>query len=224
MGRKFKRVKPLIYVFCEGESEQAYIDFLKQQFSDIAVIKRPQSTGLFEYAKERFKKDPKYRNSADETDEIWFFFDLEASDVKKWDKRLTIIKELRRLRRKPNIRVRLLMTTGCVEYWLMLHYKMYVPQIQTVADKERIIAELKIRNPDYHKGDYTSTSRIAEHYPVAVKNAQRTVSNLLSDGLPGLDDSDERNQWLYKNCKTFSNVYEAIIYLENLEESIKAIP
>lgn len=31
MGRKLKKVKPLIYVFCEGESEQAYTDFLKKQ-------------------------------------------------------------------------------------------------------------------------------------------------------------------------------------------------
>lgn len=34
------------------------------------------------------------------------------------------------------------MTTGCVEYWFMLHYKMFTPPIQTVAEKERIIAEL----------------------------------------------------------------------------------
>ena len=30
MGRKLKRAKPLIYVFCEGESEQAYADFLRR--------------------------------------------------------------------------------------------------------------------------------------------------------------------------------------------------
>lgn len=29
MPRRFKKIKPLIYVFCEGESEQAYTDFLK---------------------------------------------------------------------------------------------------------------------------------------------------------------------------------------------------
>ena len=29
MPRKVKSAKPLIYVFCEGESEQAYTDFLK---------------------------------------------------------------------------------------------------------------------------------------------------------------------------------------------------
>lgn len=77
MARKFKKAKPLIYVFCEGESEQAYTDFLKKEFSDVAVIKRPKATGIFDEARSRFSKDPKFRNSAEETDEIWFFFDVE---------------------------------------------------------------------------------------------------------------------------------------------------
>lgn len=216
MGRKLKKMKPLIYVFCEGESEQAYTDFLKKEFSDVAVIKRPSATGLFDEAKDRFSKDPKFRNSAEETDEIWFFFDVEVKDTGKWDQRLKIIKALRRLRKKPGVRVRLLMTTGCIEYWLMLHYKLYAPPLGTVADKERVIAEIKTKEPSYFKGDYISTARIAAQYPTAVINAEKTVSNLLADGLPGMDDTDERNQWLHTSCKTFSTVYEAINYLKCL--------
>ena len=37
-----------------------------------------------------------------------------------------------------------------------------------------------------------------------------------SDGLPGLEDTDESNQWLCKQCKTFSTVNEAITFLEQL--------
>lgn len=73
MARKIKSVKPLIYVFCEGESEQAYTDFLKKVFSDVAVIKRPKETGLFEEAQTKFSRDAKYKNSIEVTDEIWFF-------------------------------------------------------------------------------------------------------------------------------------------------------
>lgn len=216
MPRQFRKAKPLIYVFCEGESEQAYTDFLKKRFEDVAVIKRPGTTGLFEVADNLFKKNNKYKNSAEVTDEIWFFFDVEMKDISKWKSRLTIIKKLRKLRKNPNIRVRLLMTTGCIEYWLMLHYKMYIPPLQTVAEKERVIAELTATEPTYKKGSTLATSKIAENYPVAVRNAENTMKNLLQDGLPGLEDTDERNQWLCLNCKTFSNVYEAINYLENL--------
>lgn len=216
MARQMKRTKPLIYVFCEGESEQAYTDFLKKKFAEVAVIKRPSAVGLFEEADSHFKKDPKYRNSAEVTDEIWFFFDVETKDIGKWNQRLKMIKRLRKLRKSPNIKVRLLMTTGCIEYWLMLHYKMFAPPVLSVTDKEKMLAEVVAREPAYIKGDYAATARIAEHYPTAVTNAKKALHNLLQDGLPGLEDTDERNQWLHTNCKTFSTVNEAITYLEQL--------
>lgn len=58
MPRKFKKSKVSICVFCEGESEQAYTDFLKSKFCDVAVFKRPSSPGLFDDADNRFKKTP----------------------------------------------------------------------------------------------------------------------------------------------------------------------
>ena len=194
MLRQFKKTKPLIYVFCEGESEQAYTDFLKKQFQDVAVIKRPSFTGLFDEADALFKKNIKYKNSAEVTDEIWFFFDVETKDIGKWNDRITIIKRLRKLRKNPNIRVRLLMTTGCIEYWLMLHYKMYVPPLQTVAEKERVIAEIAVKESTYVKGNQQAIFKIAENYPIAVINSEKTIKNLLQDGLPGLEDTDIRNQ------------------------------
>lgn len=104
-GRKFQPEKPLIYVFCEGESEQAYAKFLKEHFADVAVLKIPSKTGLFSKAKNDFDKEPKYRNYAEVTDEIWFFFDVEADDCGKWDERWKIIETLRGLREKPNVHV-----------------------------------------------------------------------------------------------------------------------
>lgn len=216
MGRKLKKSKPLIYVFCEGESEQAYIHFLKDTFSDIAVIKSRVSSDIFEDAKSQFDKNPIYQNSAEETDEIWLFFDVETRDIDKWDRRIKVVNSLRKLRKK-RIRVRLLMTTGCIEYWLMLHYKMFAPQLQSVPDKERVIAELRVKEPTYSKGNYAATAHIAENYPTAVVNATKVVQDLLSDGLPGLEDTDERNRWLYTQCKTFSTVFEAINYMEELK-------
>ena len=115
MPRRVKREKPYIIVFCECESEQAYADFLKREFRDVAVIQRPKSTGTFDEADRRFRNDPKYLNNAEVTDEIWFFFDVETVDIRKWSDRLRIISRLRKLRKKPGIRVRLLMTTGCIE-------------------------------------------------------------------------------------------------------------
>lgn len=213
--RKKRKTKPFIVVFCEGESEQAYTRYLKEIFKDIALIKYPSQTGLFEYAQEKFNKDPKYRDNAEVTDEIWFFYDIEEKDAKKWSKRLRIINYLRGLRNDPNIRVRLLMTTGCVEYWLLLHYYYSRPSIKTVAEKHKIEESLKKKEPLYEKGDYEITSRIAANYSTALENGEKTLSELQSVGLPCLEDSDERNTWLNTHCETFTTVQEAISFLEN---------
>ncbi|SEW26568.1 RloB-like protein [Ruminococcaceae bacterium KH2T8] len=217
MPRKIKPTKPFIYVFCEGESEQAYTDYLKKTFSDVAVIKRPHQTGLFSEAKAKFSKSPTYRNSIEVTDEIWFFYDIEEKDIHKWNDRLVIIKSLRKLRKKEGIRVRLLMTSGCIEYWFMLHYKYFTPKLITVPEKEKVINEVKKRVPTYKKGDYESTAKIAEKYKDAITNSKKTVKALEVDGLPDLADTDERNQWLNTKSVTFSNVYEAIEYLQSLK-------
>lgn len=208
--------KTIIRVFCEGESEQAYTEFLKQKFSDVAVIKYPKETGLFDRAENRFKKDPLYRDYKGEIDEVWFFFDVETKDINKWNEHYRIIKWLRKLRKDMDIHVRLLMTTGCIEYWLMLHRRYYTPSLQTVAEKENVISQLKAEEPLYEKGNEI-IAKIAEDYLVAVRNAKKTVKRLLNEGMPELEDTDERNQWLYRKCLTFSNVYEAIEFLESLE-------
>ena len=217
MPRPTKKSKPYIVVFCEGESEQVYTDFLKKEFGDVAAIRRTASTGLFDEADNKFKKDKKYRDNAEVTDEVWFFFDVETTDAGLWDARMKIIKRLRSLRKKPGIKVRLLMTTGCIEYWLMLHYEMYAPSIQTVAEKQRVMERLLAKEPNYRKGDAGVTAKIAQNYPTAVINARQTVSNLLQQGLPGLEDTDERNRWLCQKCLTFSTVYEAIDFLTELQ-------
>ena len=215
---KERKAKPIIYVFCEGESEQVYTDFLKNTFSDIAVVKRPSSTGLFEEAQNKFSKDKRFRDNAEVTNEIWFFFDIETDQRDKWDSRYKIIKKLRKLRKDQDIKVRLLMTTACIEYWLMLHYKKYSPVIETTADKERILHELQIKEKSYKKGDVKSTFHIAENYQIAVKNAKDLFRSLLKDGLPDLIETDERDKWLYTCSKTFTTVFEAIEFLESLRE------
>ena len=42
-----KPTKPYIVVFCEGESEQAYTDFLRKEFKDVASIHHPKANRIF---------------------------------------------------------------------------------------------------------------------------------------------------------------------------------
>ena len=57
MSRPTKSEKKRIVVFCEGESEQAYMRFLKEKFGEVATFKWPKAPGLFEEADRKFKKD-----------------------------------------------------------------------------------------------------------------------------------------------------------------------
>lgn len=185
-ARRVKREKPYIIVFCEGESEQAYADFLKREFRDVAVIQRPKSTGTFDEAGRRFRNDHKYLNNAEVMDEIWFFFDVETVDIPKWSDRLRIISRLRKLRKKPGIRIRLLVTIGILNtgscYTMSIWHRLSA-QLRT---KERMLSKVVTKEPPYKKDDMDAISRIAENYPTAVVNAWKTVNNLLSQGLPDL--------------------------------------
>ena len=77
------------------------------------------------------------------------------------------------------------------------------PEIKTVAQKERVMDRLLTKAPNYRKGNADEMAKIAQEYPTAVKNAKKTVLNLLQDGLPGIEDTDERNRWLCQKCFTF---------------------
>ena len=102
MARQVRKSKKVIYVFCEGESEQAYAKCSRTAFADVAALHIPPlvSTSLFEDTKSKFSKEARFRNNAEAIDEIWFFFDTEDCNTDQWEKWLEIIKWLRRLRKK----------------------------------------------------------------------------------------------------------------------------
>lgn len=45
-------------------------------------------------ADDKFKKDKKYRDYTEVTDEIWFFFDVETKDISTWDARIKNYKKV----------------------------------------------------------------------------------------------------------------------------------
>ena len=67
-------------------------------------------------------------------------------------------------------------------------------QASTVPDEERMLSRVVTKEPTYKKGNMDAISRIAENYPTAVMHAGKTGNNLLSQGLSGLEDTDERNE------------------------------
>ncbi|NCE75518.1 RloB domain-containing protein [Anaerotruncus sp. X29] len=222
MARQVRKSKKVIYVFCEGKSEKEYAEYLRETFKDVSAmhVPSPASTCLFKDTKSKFDKDARFYKNAEAIDEIWFFFDAEDQDADQWEKRLKIIKQLRGLRKKPNIRVRLLMTSACVEYWFRLHYEMAAPALHTKADKENALHWIQQRIPGYKKGDSGAIKQIAANWPTAAQHGEVVLAQLTEHGMPpvGVKNSDERDAWLHRNKYTFTTVQEAIRFLESLRE------
>ena len=189
---------------------------MRSLFQEEAVIKCSKGTGLFSHAVNMFDNNKGYRDDKEITDEIWFFFDIEEANRLQWDKLLKMIKKIRRMR-NPQIRIRLLMTKACLEYWLLLHYERVAPNIATPAEKENVETKLKKHVPNYRKGDQASVDLIVEKCEAAVENGKWVLSNLINVGLPRLEDTDDRNQWLYHCTNTFTTAHEAIEFLMNLK-------
>lgn len=213
--RKFKTTKPYIVVFCEGESEKAYISCIQKFFCDVAVIKK-QKMSSFKDALSILTKNPSYRDALEITDEIWFFFDAENDKADTWPEVEKIIRRIEHLKSGHKIKVRLLMTTGCVEYWFLLHFEQCAPSISTRETKENVEAMLRIHEPTYQKGEEKVTSHIAENFETAIVNGSWSIQRLQSVGIPSIIDCPERNAWLFQGLKTFSTVQEALIYLQEL--------
>lgn len=221
---KLKDPKPLVYVFCEGEeSEIAYANFMKNKFRNVIRIKRPIH-GLFNKAERELQHNCKISNYIDEINEVWFFFDVDKNTAtdgseEKWTQHIKTIKLIQNLPKQSTIKVRLLMTTGCIEYWMLLHYKKTRPPIQSVPDKDRIMNELRVEDEKYEKNNAEEINEIAnKYYLQSVENGKWVLNDLKPDGLPKLGDAN-RDHWLYTCGKTFTTVHEALEYLIELENN-----
>ena len=230
--RPKRSVKPLIYAFYEGESEKQYLQQLKARYRDAAVINVVSKPGLFKEAVSQFDKNPSLRENAEVTDEIWFLFDVGDTDgdEKSWDFILPKMKTLRGKRKKPGIRVRLLMTTGCLEYWLLLHFQKCQPRLQCKEERDRAEAELNqicLKNWEkpYEKGDSDIIRRIFETgFETASEYGAWYLQRLEDSGLPTLDNPenpsnaqlDKRYEWLLSCEETFTTVQEAAHFLKGV--------
>ena len=210
-----KHPKKSIYVFWEGESEEAYAKCLKNTFSKSATIYPHREKGTFATAKAFYRGNKKFRDELPEYDELWFFFDTELDKASQWDENWKCLEDILAAPHPERFKIRLLMTSGCVEYWFCLHYERIAPSIVTPADKEDVLIRLKRSVPDYEKGDYKATKKVEENYEKAIENGRWTLERLISQGLPK-KQGKARDHWLYKGEHTFTTVHEAVEYLKSL--------
>lgn len=218
--RNQREAKKVVYVFWEGESEEAYSKALAKIFNDRIIIKTHREKGIFDTATAYYKGNKDFQKNVAEFDEIWFFFDVETGLDQRWNQRNQFFTTIRKY---PSVRLRLLMTKGCIEYWLLLHYVMAAPVICTPTDKDRIMGQLLSHIDSYRKGDSRSTDAIAQRYECAVKNGKWTLQQLKAMRMPECtpNDTEARDAWLLRGEYTFTTVHEALEMIQSLPEFSK---
>lgn len=129
---KGKVIRPTFFVFCEGESEEAYVKFLRSKYR-LPIEICPSVAGL-SISKEHikhFKKD----KSIHPKDKDFLIYDLDRDDILE---RLEMIKGATIISSNP-----------CLEVWYLFHYVDRRAELTTA----QCLALLRRYLPKYKKGD-----------------------------------------------------------------------
>lgn len=138
MGRKVRRskgkqMKPNFFVFCEGETEIAYVKFLRSLYrAPIQVIPKKGKSNI----SEDFIVKSKNEYVQTDQDEVFLMYDLDVNGM------------LEQLQKIPN--AELLVSNPCVELWFLLHYQ----EQKTGISSDKCIKKLQKFSSEYKKGDF----------------------------------------------------------------------
>ncbi|MEO1627601.1 MAG: RloB family protein [Bacteroidota bacterium] len=102
-----KKINPTLFVFCEGQTEEAYINFLKSHYRLPSIIVHSKVSG--NNIDRRFIDSYKKDKPTHEKDIDYLMYDIDVAGV------------LERLQNIENCT--LLLSNPCIELWFLLHYK-----------------------------------------------------------------------------------------------------
>ncbi len=129
---KGKRINPHFWVFCEGETEEAYIRLLRSEYRlPVEIIPKIAGSRIDSRFINSFKKGTPQH----EKDKDFLIYDADVSEI------------LERLKRVPE--VVLIISNPTIELWFLLHYKTQT----TYITEDECIKQLSNRNKNrYRKG------------------------------------------------------------------------
>lgn len=129
---KGKKINPTFFVFCEGETEVAYVNFLKRYFRlpSIHIHSRVSRNNVTATYIEKYKEDKPQH----EKDRDFLMYDLDAPGV------------LPRLQKV--VHATLLVSNPCIELWFLLRYK----NQKAACNADFCLREMQNRTKNYRKG------------------------------------------------------------------------
>ncbi len=129
---KGKKINPTFFVFCEGKTEESYINFLKSEYRIPSIYIHPR-IGKNNITKE-YIYNYKQNKITHEKDLDFLFYDIDVPEIFQ---RLSQIQDCI-----------LLVSNPSVELWFLLHYKNHTSN----TNSDYCCKELKNRNHSYKKG------------------------------------------------------------------------
>lgn len=156
MGRKTrtskgKTMKPNFFVFCEGETEIAYVKFLRSIYRvPIQIITKKSDPNISNKYIDNCKKD--YVTTS--KDMTFLMFDLDVEGL------------LERLQKIDN--AILLVSNPCIEFWFLLHYEECKSEISTTNCIKRVLKH----TDKYSKGKLTEAEKQVLTANIAVATAR----------------------------------------------------
>ena len=128
---KAKKMRPIFFVFCEGETEVAYVNYLKSKYRlPIQIVPKKSDSNISCRYIENCRRE--YFTTA--SDKTFLMYDLDVDGI--LDK-LACIPE-----------VTLLVSNPCVELWFLLHAQ----ECKSELDSKNCIRKYELVSPDYKKG------------------------------------------------------------------------
>lgn len=147
-------MKPNFFVFCEGETEMAYVKFLRSLYRvPIQVIPKKGKSNISEEYIERSKNE--YVRT--EQDKVFLMYDLDVDGM------------LAHLQNIPN--AELLVSNPCIELWFLLHYQ----EQKTEISSDKCIQKYQKVSKGYKKGALSEEEKkvLAENRDLAVERAKK---------------------------------------------------
>lgn len=149
---KGKTIRPTFFVFCEGESEEAYVKYLRSKYRlPIEICPSVAGLSINQDSIKRFKKD----KFTDAKDRDYLMYDLDRDDI------------LERLQKIKGATI--IASNPCLELWYLLHF---VDQKAEITSPQ-CLSVLKKHLPKYKKGEVCSALQavLSSKQDVAVARA-----------------------------------------------------
>jgi len=151
---KGKKINPHFWVFCEGETEEAYIRFLRSKYRlPVEIIPKIAGCDISRRYIQSYKRDkPTHKKDMD-----FLVYDADVPET------------LERLKNIPS--VTLITSNPAIELWFLLHYK---NQKNPITENDCIKELCKRNRNSYKKGiiDDALSKELNEKYNDACKRAK----------------------------------------------------